>query len=433
MKTLPPFLVGGLLLVLCLPARGDDWPQWRGPNRDDVSKEKGLLRTWPAEGPKLLWTYAEAGIGYSGPAVVGDHLYTLGGDGTTTSVYALDVRNPRRVWSTEIGAFFHNGNGDGPRATPTVDGNILFVLTGSGDLACVETATGRKRWQLNMARDLGGQMASGWGYTESPLVDGDRLVCTPGGKDGALAALDKKTGKVLWRSKQYTAPAVYSSIVPAEVYGVREYIQLTGHGVVGVAADDGRLMWSNDQNGHGISVTTPVFHDNSVYLTTSYGVGCGLVRVTGNASEQKAEKAYDAQARRVMFNHHGGVVRVGAYLYGYSDGKGWVCQDFKTGREVWSSNQLGKGSLTYAEGRLYCYTEGDGTVCLVDASPDGWKERGRFRIPRQSQLNRQGLIWTHPVVANGRLYLRDQDLLFCYDVKDHGTAARQPRAADPPR
>jgi outer membrane protein assembly factor BamB len=420
MKTRLLILLVGILLTLTLPLRADDWPQWRGPNRTDVSKETGLLKSWPKGGPPLLWTYNEAGIGYSGPAVVGDRLYLMGGDGTTTYAFALDVRNHDRIWSAELGKFFHNGNGDGPRATPTVDGDRLYVLTGSGDLACLETATGNKVWHLNMHKDLGGEMASGWGYTESPLVDGDRLICTPGGQRGAVAALDKHTGKVLWRSTDYKAKAIYSSPIVAEVHGVREYIARTGSGVVGVAADDGRVMWSSDQNAHGISVATPVFHDDCVYTTTSYGNGCGLVRISGDSSQQKAEKVYDRQASRVMFNHHGGVVRVGDYVYGYSDGPGWVCQEFRTGRKVWSSNKLGKGSLTCADGRLYCYTEDAGTCCLAAASPAGWKEFGRFTIPQTSPLNRQGKIWTHPVVANGRLYLRDQDLLFCYDVQDHG-------------
>ncbi len=421
MKTRSLFLLAGTLLTLTLAGRAADWPQWRGPNRDDISKETGLLKNWPKEGPKLLWSYDEAGVGYSGPAVVGDRLYSLGGDGTKTLAYAIDVRDPHKVpWCTEIGPFYHNGNGDGPRATPTVDGDHLYVLTGHGDLACLETATGKKVWQLSMQKDLHGQMASGWGYTESPLVDGDKLVCTPGGRDGSVAALDKKTGKVLWRSKDLTAPAIYASLIVADVHGVREYIVRTGQGVAGVAADDGRVMWTSDQNAHGISVATPIFHDNCVYTTTGYGNGCGLVRITGDANHQKAEKVYDAKASRVMFNHHGGVVLVGDYLYGYSDGPGWVCQEFKTGRQVWASKKLGKGSLTYADGRLVCYTENDGTACLVEASPEGWKEHGRFKIPKQSDQNRQGLIWTHPVVANGKLFLRDQDLLFCYDVKAPG-------------
>jgi outer membrane protein assembly factor BamB len=428
MKTRRLVLPAGCLIafVVAAPApssRSADWPQWRGPNRDDVSQEKGLLSAWPERGPKLLWSYTDAGIGYSGPAIVGDRLYTMGGDGKKTYAYALDIGTHDRIWSTEIGPFYENGNGDGPRATPTVDGDRLYALAGNGDLVCLETATGKQRWHVNLGKDLGGQMASGWGYTESPLVDDDKLICTPGGKKGTLAALNKDTGTVIWRSKDLTDAAVYSSPIVADVDGVRQYILMTGGGVAGVAAQDGRLLWHSDQNAHGITVTTPVYHDHCVYTTTSYGVGCGLVRLTSADGKFKAEKVYDGDARKAMFNHHGGVVLVGEYIYGYSDGKGWVCQEFKTGKVMWASTKLGKGSLTCADGHLVCYTESGGTVCLVEASPSGWKESGRFKIPRESKLNRKGGIWTHPVVANGRLYLRDQDLLFCYEIKDHAAGA----------
>jgi hypothetical protein len=428
MKKLRLILPVSSLFVLVLAALvpsswSADWPQWRGPNRDDVSAEKGLLRSWPQGGPKLLWSYTDAGIGYSGPAVVDDRLYIMGGDGKKTYAYALDVGSHERIWSVEIGPFFENGNGDGPRGTPTVDGDRLYAITGHGDLVCLETAGGKQRWHVNLRKDLGGDMASGWGYTESPLVDGAKLICTPGGKNGTLAAINKDTGAVLWRSKELTDKAIYSSPIVAEADGVRQYIVRTGGGVAGVAADDGRLLWHSDLNAHGISVTTPVYQDHCVYTTTGYGVGCGLVRLTSADGKFKAEKVYDGDARKAIVNHHGGVVLVGDYIYGYSDGKGWVCQEFKTGKVKWASTKLGKGSLTCADGMLYCYTESGGNVCLVEASPDGWREHGRLKIPRESKVNRKGGIWTHPVVANGRLYVRDQDLVFCYDVKDHAAGA----------
>ncbi|HJT77782.1 MAG TPA: PQQ-binding-like beta-propeller repeat protein [Gemmataceae bacterium] len=410
------------LLACAVPLLARNWPQWRGPNRDDVSDETGLLQSWPKDGPKLLWTFSDAGIGYSGPAVVGDHLYTMGGDNKKSFVYCLDLGTQEKTWSTEVGPFFPHGNGDGPRGTPTVDGDLVFALGGHGDLVCVEKDTGKKRWHVNLKTDLGGQMASGWGYSESVLVDGDKVICTPGGNKGTLAALNKDTGSVLWRSKELKDPAVYSSVIVADVDGVRQYIQLTGRGMAGVAADDGRLLWHSDQNAHGITVSTPIYHDHRVYASTSYGVGCGLVKLTKDGDKFEAEKVYDAKARRAMFNHHGGVVRVGAYVYGYSDGPGWTCQEFETGKVMWQSNKLGKGSVTYADGRLYCYTESGGTVAVVEATPDGWKEGGRFTLPKQSKLNRHRMHWTHPVVANGRLFLRDQEYLFCYDVKAHTTA-----------
>jgi outer membrane protein assembly factor BamB len=332
-------------------------------------------------------------------------------------LFELDSNTGKEVWSTRIGTLFENGWGDGPRGTPTVDGERVYAISGDGDLICVEAGTGKKRWELNLQRNLCGRMMSGWGHTESPLVDGDMVVCTPGGAQGTLAALDKKTGVVLWRSKELTDPAAYSSIIIAEVAGIRQYVQMTADGVVGVAARDGRLLWHSGQSANPTAVIpTPIFHDGYVYVTSGYGAGCGLMKLTAHAGGVTAHTIY---SNRVMKNQHGGVVLVGGHVYGYSDGDGWVCQDFKTGKPVWTERRrLGKGSLTCAENHLYCYSEDDGTVVLIEATPTGWQESGRFKIRMQTGVPRKsGHIWTHPVVANGRLYLRDQNLIFCFDVK----------------
>ena len=425
MKTLIHALLAGCLLALALPALAADWPQFRGPNRDDVSRETALLKTWPKQGPKLLWTFEEAGIGYSGPAIVGNHLYTMGGDGKKEYVFALDLTTRKKAWSTEVGPFFSHGNGDGPRGTPTVAGDVLFCLTGHGELLCVETKQGKVRWRINLRKDLGGEMASGWGYSESVLVDGDKVICTPGGKKGTLAALDKSNGKVLWRSTGWTAKATYSSIVPAQIGGVKQYVQMTGSGVAGIAADDGRLLWQSNQSAHGISVSTPVVKDDLVYVSTGYGVGGGAVKVTREDNTFKAEKLYDRDVQKLMVNHHGGFVLVGEYVYGYSDSRGWICQELKTGKLVWrgKAREIGKGSLTCAGGQLYCFTESGAKVALVEATPEGWKENGRFALPKRSKRNRHQMAWTHPVVANGRLYLRDQENIFCYDVSADSAAS----------
>jgi outer membrane protein assembly factor BamB len=418
MKTRTHCLLAVCLLALALPVLAADWRQWRGPGRDDVSKETGLLKTWPKAGPRLLWTFEDAGTGYSGPAIVGNRLYTLGGEGKKESVFALDLTTQKKVWSTEVGPFYSHGNGNGPRGTPTVDGDVLFCLTGHGELLCVETDGGKVRWKVNLRKDLGGEMASGWGYSESVLVDGDKVVCTPGGKKGALAALDRSTGKVLWRSTGYTARATYSSIIVAEIAGVKQYVQVTGGGVAGIAADDGKLLWQSNQSAHGISVSTPVHKDGLVYVSTGYGVGGGGVRVSKQGDTFSAEKLYERDDQKVMVNHHGGFLLVGEHIYGYSDSRGWICQEMKTGKLVWrgKSRDLGKGSVTCADGQLYCYTESGGKVALVEATPAGWKENGRFTIPKRSKGNRHQMAWTHPVVANGRLYLRDQEYIFCYDI-----------------
>jgi outer membrane protein assembly factor BamB len=418
MNTRTLLILAVFLCALALPVGAADWPQWRGPDRTDISKETGLLRTWPSAGPTVLWTNTNAGVGYSGVAVVGDRIYSMGARGRIEYVYALDGRTGKELWSAPVGDIFTESHGDGPRCTPTVDGDLLYALGGKSDLVCVETAQGKVRWQTNLRKNLGGDLMSGWGYTESPLVDGDKLICTPGGARGTLAALDKKTGKVLWRSKGLTDRAAHSSAISADVGNVHQYIQLTDKAIVGVAADDGRLLWRHVRDGFRIAVIpTPIFHDDYVYATAGYGAGCTLLKLTADGKSVNAEVVYE---NKNLANHHGGVVLMGEHIYGHTDGKGWVCQNFRTGDIVWAERKkLGKGSVTFADGRLFCYSEDQGTLVSVEATPDGWKETGRFKLPRESTKRKpSGKFWTHPVIANGRLYLRDQDLLFCFDLKD---------------
>ena len=387
-----------------------DWPQWRGPDRTDVSEETGLLKTWPASGPTRIWLYQKAGNGYSGPAIANGKLFTMGTRDGSEIMIALNAGTGEELWTATIGPLVRLDRGGGPRGTPSVDGEHVYGLGGDGSLICANVADGKVNWRVSMA-GLGGKRPN-WGYSESVLVDGDKVVCTPGGSKGAIAALDKTTGRVVWQSKEFTDAAHYSSAVVAEHDGTRQYIQLTAQHVVGVSAADGKLLWESSFPGRVAVVPTPIFHDDCVYVTAGYGAGSKLVRLGAD------NQASDAYENKVMKNHHGGVVLVGDFLYGYSEGPGWICQDFKTGKEVWSERKLGKGAVSCADGMLYCLEENSGTVALVEASPKGWKEHGRFKLDPTSKIrDPQGLFWTHPVVCNGKLYLRDQDLIYCYDVK----------------
>ncbi len=420
------------VLVLTVQTLADDWPQYRGPRRDDVSAEKGLLQSWPKEGPKLLWTYTNCGVGYSGVAVVGDRLYTMGGRGEKEYLIELDCKTVKNGsvsegWALEVGPLFtfeSNQWSAGPSASPTVDGDLIFAVGGNGDLVCAN-AYGKKMWQKNLPRDLeaqvnpigGGPKNLGWGFTASPLVDGDNLICIVGGPKGTVAALDKKTGKEVWRSTDLKDQAAYTSPILAEFDGVRQYVVLTNQGLAGIAAKDGKVLWSyRRMPAYGTEVVnSPVVHGSFVFATVGSGQGCDLIRIVRDGGQFKAEKVY---ANKNMANHHGNVVRVGENIYGFSDGKGWTCLALQLGDIVWSERKLPAGSMTCADGRFYCYSENDGTVALIEVSKEGWKEHGRFKIPQSSKLRKpRGGIWTPPVVANGKLYLRDQDLLFCYDVK----------------
>lgn len=403
-----------LLVTLSLAAANlalaGDWPQWRGPNRDDISAETGLMKAWPVAGPKQLWVSKDAGLGYSGYSIVGGKLYTQGLLGDTEHLIALDAKSGAKLWATPIGPVLKNGWGDGPRGTPTVDGDRVYSMSGKGFLICANAATGKELWKVRMD-EFGGKTPN-WGYTESPLVDGNKVICTPGGPQGTLLALDKMIGKTIWQSTGWDDFAQYASPVVAMLNGTRQYIQLTMQHVAGVDAASGKAVWKSEWPGKTAVIPTPIVKGSQVYIASGYGIGCKLVNIgPGNT-------ASDVWQNGVMVNHHGGVILVGEHLYGHSDKGGWTCQNFKTGEAVWTDKSLGKGAVHFADGMLYCLEESSGTVALVEASPKGWKEHGRFKLePQTTQRNPKGKIWTHPVVSDGKLYLRDQELLFCYEVK----------------
>jgi outer membrane protein assembly factor BamB len=360
-----------------------------------------------------VWKADGLGGGYSTPSVAAGRIFGMSYRGAKKDevVWALDEATGKELWSTRIADYSRIGYDEGSRCTPTVDGDLLYVVGVGGDLVCLETATGKIRWRKQLKKDFDGRMMSGWGYSESPLVDGDKLVVTPGGAKATLVALDKKTGDTIWKAQvpgQRTG-AGYSSVIVAEVDGQRQYIQFLGRGVVGVAATDGSFLWAYDAPANKTAnISTPIYHDHLVFAASAYNTGGGLAHLVREGNELKAEEKYFTKH---MQNHHGGMILLDGYLYG-ADGGRLTCLEFKTGKVMWAEGKAGKGSLAYADGRLYYRNEG-GPMLLVEANPQKYIEHGRFKQPERSNKN----AWPHPVIANGKLYLRDQDVLLCYDVK----------------
>lgn len=417
-------------------AAGSDWPQWRGPNRDGVSTETGLLKEWPKGGPKQVWKIKIDGVGYSSPVIVGDKIFVSAAsddeNGNNEFVLCLNVKDGSQLWKADLPdneSKYLTGWGSGPRSSPTVDGDFLYALSARGELLCVRTADGSRVWCVSLTKDFGGGVP-GWGYSESVLIDGDKLVCTPGGGKGTMLALDKKSGAKIWQSADPADKenkisvkdgAAYASIIAADIGGIRQYVTQTANAAIGVQASSGKLLWRVADLKRAVAVIpTPVVDGNLVFFTSGYGAGCELLKLESKGESTVAITEYTKNPS--FSNHHGGVVRVGDYIYGHTDRGGkWVCFEYKKGGEdfIWESKALGKGSVTCADGHLYCLGEDPkkGTVVLVEASPKEWKEKGRFDLPEKSGFKRRaGMIWTHPVVANGKLYLRDHEWLFCYDV-----------------
>jgi outer membrane protein assembly factor BamB len=401
--------VSTLTCAASLSLAAADWPQWRGLNRDGKSPEKGLLKTWPEAGPKQLWKATGLGSGYATVSISGGKIFTAGDKDDVSSVMALNEADGKVLWTAKLGKPGAPGWGGfgGPRATPTVDGGLVFTVDQWGELVCVNT-DGKEIWRKNYTADFKGQRPE-WGFSESPLVDGAQVVVTPGGPEGTVAALDKKTGTVLWRTKDLTDAAHYSSI-KATVHGVAQYIVLTAETLAGISPKDGKTLWRTVRKGRTAVIPDPVYQDGYVYVTSGYGVGCNLFKVEKQGETFSATQVY---ANGTLENHHGGVVIVDGYVYGHSDKKGWTCQDLKTGEAKWADKTIGKGSVVFADGFLILRQEDkQGTVALVGASPAGFEISGRFNQPDRSQKN----SWPHPVVAGGKLYLRDQDTLLCYEV-----------------
>lgn len=405
-------------MLTALPAPALDWPQWRGPERNGVSLETGLLQEWPQGGPKLLWQVKAIGSGYAAPSVVGDRIYVLGNEGLENEfVQALDVRDGKRIWSTRLGNVGQpkqNPHFPAARSTPTVEGDVLYALGSDGDLACVETRSGTIRWRKNLRTDFGGQFGT-WAYAESPLIDGDTLVCTPGGKETTLLALNKKTGDVIWKCAAPEAgEAAYASAIVVESAGVKQYVQLLQKGLVGVDAKTGRLLWrfAKATSRYNANIPSPTAGGDLIYVGSA-GTGGGAVRLKPKDGGVDVEEVYFEAKLPTSI---GGVIRSGDLLFG-TTGQAMLSLDFASGAIKWEERALGAGSLCLADGRLYLHGE-NGEVALVEPAADEYREKGRFTPPDQpKRAGPMEKAWAYPVVANGRFYLRDHNSLWCYDVK----------------
>jgi len=423
-------LVAGLLslVVVAVPdaqigGSAPAWPSFRGPDRSGVSKETGLLQSWPEEGPKLVWRTKGAGRGYASLAIADGRILTLG-DGPSTAggdadeyLLAFNQADGTPLWKLKTGAPWTNGspNWQSSRSTPTIAGDAVYVLTAHGDLVCAGVADGKERWRKNLKTDFEGKKADNWGYSESVLVDGDRVICTPGGEKNTLVALDKKTGGLVWSAvRPGDRGAGHASIVISEIGGKRVYVQTTGGGALGVQASDGKLLWSYEIEKTTAVAPTPIVRGDLVFFSAGYKRGGALLKqVPGGETGVQVEEIYPL--KKELANKHGGIVLVGDYLYGDSDDQGIpFCAELMTGEIKWKERTSGRNSaaLTAADGRIYVHSA-DGTMSLVKADAEKFEEVGTFKLPDAGE--RPG--WMHPVVFDGKLYVREQDEIFCYDVR----------------
>lgn len=412
------------ILSACVVLAGEpsEWPQWRGPHRDGISPARGLDREWPEDGPPLRWDFTGMGRGFASASIADRTLYSTGEHDGEQFVIALKLSDapqssdpPTVLWKSNIGPA---GKADypGSRCTPTIDGSLLFATTTAGGIACLDRESGKVLWTKSMTDDFGGTMMSGWGFSESPLVDGDRVIVTPGADSAAIVALDKRTGEVLWKSEiPETKGAAYSSLVVSEGAGVRQYVTLMGRGLVSVAADDGRLLWTYDKVANNVAnIPTPIVRGDFVFASTGYQTGSGLVKLEKDGDGVKATEVYFLD-HKTLQNHHGGLVLVGDYIYGgHGHNEGFpICVELETGKVVWRQRRgpgTGSAAVTCADGNLY-FRYQNGLVALIGATPDGYKLKGTFTIPDVADPS-----WPHPVIAEGLLLLREQDHLYAYDL-----------------
>jgi outer membrane protein assembly factor BamB len=416
-----------LLIALSLsPLAAADWPQWRGPNRDGRSPDSGLLQSWPASGPPLAWRIAGLGGGYSSVAVAAGRVYTLGDQEDGQYAIALNESDGSQVWKKKIGPSWEHEY-LGPRSTPTVDGDHLYIMNTEGDVICMEAATGNEVWRRSLPEEYGSHLmqamgSTDWKYAESPLVDGDRVIVTPGITDAAMVALNKKTGEEIWKARigrlgsQGAYGAGYSSVVISNATGVKHYVQFIGRGVIGIEAETGKFLWGYNKVANDIAnIATPLVAGDYVFASSGYNTGSALIKLSpGEEGRLNAEEVYFLPPETFQ-NHHGGLLLHDGYVYtGTGHNKGFpIAVRMQDGEVAWGPERnkgQNSAAITYADGRIY-FRYQNGLMILVEATPEGYREHGSFEIPDVRKES-----WSHPVIAGGKLYLREQDNLFCYDV-----------------
>ncbi len=402
------------IVIVSTPVFAADWMQWRGPNHDGVSTETGLLNAWPEGGPKLLWKSENLGVGYSDLIFHDNKIFSMGDNGDASTLFALDIANGNRLWTAKVGEA--GGNYPGTRCTPATDGKLVFAIGQFGDFVCVEAETGKLLWKVNVASEYGGKYMSSWNFSMSPIIDGDRVVLPIGGDNGAVIAFEKiaEGPKVLWQSKEITDEAAYTSIVPLTIDDKKQYIVLTAQRIAGLDPEDGKILWQAPFPGKVAVCSDPVYWmdgKDTCYLMASsgYGVGVRGYKVTAKDGLFAVEEIFsDAKLQ----SHHGGLVQVDGHVYMLTQ-RELVCVDPVSGEILWNNRSVGKGSIFAVDGKLIVRAEfGAGTVALVEATPEAYKEISRFDQPDRSDKN----SWTYPQVYDGKLYLRDQNVLLCYMV-----------------
>ncbi len=409
----------GILSFQAIQAQAEDWPTFRGAGRTAVSAESGLLDSWPSEGPKLLWTAKGAGNGYASPAVAAGRVYTLGDHDNGQFLSCFDGNSGKLVWENRIGDAWNghprNPTWNGARATPTVDGDRVYVVDASGVVVCSSTSDGKVVWQKSLTKEFEGKKADSWGYSESPTIDGPLLICTPGGSKATVVALDKATGETRWTcARPNDEGAGHSSVVISYVGGRKIYVQNTAGGPMGIDAKSGQLLWTYAIKKPTAFIPSPIVKDDYVLSVAGYGTGGALIQqVAGPDGNVSVKEVYGLN--KDLDNKHGGVILIGNDLYaGFSDANQIYCHDLVTGAKKWRERGSGQGSTSViaADGKLFIHYS-DGVVGLAKASPEGFNEVSSFKAPG----NRDFPSWAHLVVANGKLFVRDGDLISCYDIK----------------